>query len=167
LPGYDYSLAGGYFVTITASERGDLFGVLQDERVVLNELGKMVQQCWEEIPNRFPTVELDEFIVMPDHLHAILFLGEPDVGAGLDPARNVKSQRSDDIRATTRVAPTLGRIIGAFKSISTIRYFSGLRKQDSAKNGNKLWQRGYYDRIVRNEDELNSIRNYILFNPIK
>jgi putative transposase len=167
LRGYEYSLAGGYFVTICASRRGDVFGVVDEGEVVLNDIGKMVQQCWHEIPERFPSVELDTFILMPDHFHAVTFLLGTNVRAGLDPARNRGTDQPSTQRATSRVAPTLGRIIGSFKSISTNRYFSGVNNQGWPLIGKKLWQRGYYDRIIRDEDELNHIRHYITYNAIK
>jgi REP element-mobilizing transposase RayT len=163
LPGYDYALPGGYFVTVAAQQRGNVFGAVEDGEVVLNHIGRMVCDCWVETPDRFPTIQLDEYILMPDYFHAVLFITELNVGAGLVPAR--KKEAGAKTRATTRVAPTLGRVIGAFKSISTNRYISGVKKFGWPSYDGKLWQLGYYDRIIRNQDELNKIRNYIVNNP--
>ena len=167
LQGYDYSLAGGYFVTICACKRGDVFGMIEGEEMVLNKIGEMAQLCWLEIPSHFQMVELDAFIVMPDHFHGIIFLTESDEGAGLVPARYGQTETTTVSRATTRVAPTLGRIIGSFKSISTNRYFSGVRDQAWPAIEKKLWRRGCYDRIIRNDEELEYIRNYVMHNAIK
>lgn len=167
LPGYDYSLPGGYFVTISAHQRGNVFGVVEEGQVYLNPIGRMVSECWLETPDRFPSVELDEYILMPDHFHAILFITELNVGAGLVPAQGKANEIAPEFRATTRVAPTLGRIIGAFKSISTNRYIKGIKRYGWPVFDGKLWQRGYYDRVIRSQKELNQIRNYIINNAIK
>jgi REP element-mobilizing transposase RayT len=167
LPDYDYALPGGYFVTIAGHQRGNVFGVVEDGEVGLNPLGRMICACWSEIPDRFDTIQLDEYILMPDHFHAVLFITEPDVGAGLVPAREIDTKTVAKTRATTRVAPTLGMVIGAFKSISTNRYISGVKKFGWKPIEGKLWQRGYYDRIIRNQDELKILRNYVISNATK
>jgi REP element-mobilizing transposase RayT len=167
LPGYDYSLSGGYFVTISAHQRANVFGVVEEGKVILNHIGRMVCDCWLESPDRFPFIRLDEHIIMPDHFHAILFITEPNVGAGLVPAQGKADDIVPEFRATTRVAPTLGRIIGAFKSISTNRYIRGVRNFGWSYLEGKLWQRGYFDRIIRSQEELNQIRNYVINNAIK
>ena len=167
LQGYDYALAGGYFVTVAAHQHGNIFGLIEGEEVVLNDIGKMVCECWLETPQRYLLVQLDEFILMPDHFHAVLFITEPNVGVGLDPTRSDEKDRLPERRATSRVAPTLGQIIGAFKSISTRRYFSGIKENNWPELAGKLWQRGYHDRIIRNENELHHNRKYVAHNAIK
>ena len=167
LEGYDYALPGGYFVTMAANQRGNIFGLVEDLEVTLNNLGKMVRDCWEETPERFPVVLLDEFILRPDHIHAILFIEGSNVGAGLDPARIDPNKLEVKPRATSRVAPTLGQIIGALKSISTMRYYSGINDRKWTTHEGKLWQRGYHDRIIRNKSELNRILHYVINNAVK
>ncbi|MEN8242954.1 MAG: transposase [Chloroflexota bacterium] len=179
LQGYDYALSGGYFVTVCANQHGNAFGVVDGGEVVLNEIGKMVRDCWLETPNHYPNVILDEFIVMPDHFHGILFITEPNVGERH--ASPVKHSRVIDTHShpgenekkrATHASPlqdgkiekpiSLGVIIGSFKSAVT-RKNNLMRKTP----GKKLWQRGYHDRIIRNEAELNQIRHYVINNAIK
>ena len=167
LQGYDYALAGGYFVSVAAHQHGNIFGMIDGEEVVLNEIGRRVCACWLETPQRYRLIQLDEFILMPDHFHAVLFITEPNGGVGLDPTRSNEKDRLPERRATSRVAPKLGQIIGAFKSISTRRYFSGIKENNWPELAGKLWQRGYHDRIIRSEDELHQIRNYATNNAVK
>ena len=129
LPGYDYSQPGAYFVTICTHNR-DL--LLQIESVQ-----EAVRLIWEAIAQRFRAVTLDGFIVMPNHVHGIIILGD-----------------------TTSGAPTLGAIIRAFKSISAIQSNRILNR-----SGLPFWQRNYYEHVIRDEDELNIIRQYICDNP--
>lgn len=81
LPGYDYSRAGAYFVTICAQDRACLFGDIADGVMRLNDAGRVVERCWHEIPIHFPHVELDEFVIMPNHVHGIIVIVENHVGA--------------------------------------------------------------------------------------
>ena len=145
LKGYDYSQAGAYFVTVCTEGRQCLFGDVIDERMKLNEAGRMVQQTWENLPTRFSSVTLDTFMVMPNHVHGIIAI------VGAEPNRGAASS-----------APTLGDIIRAFKSISAIRVNRLL-----ARSGQPLWQRNYYEHIVCDEAELDRVRQYILDNPAK
>lgn len=160
LKNYDYSQAGAYFVTICTQNKECLFGTITDGTMTLNEAGKMVQAVWDELPVNYPDTEIDQFIVMPNHVHGIVVIvGAPLVGAPSN------EQRSPENRAGTRPAPTLGDIVGAFKSISTHEYTHGINKYQWPSFPGKLWQRNYYEHIIRNEDELNKIRNYISQNP--
>ena len=145
LKGYDYSQAGAYFVIVCTEGRQCLFGDVIDERMKLNEAGRMVQQTWENLPTRFSSVTLDTFMVMPNHVHGIIAIvgAEPNRGAASSP-------------------PTLGDIKRAFKSISAIRVNRLL-----ARAGQPLWQRNYYEHIVCDEAELDRVRQYILDNPAK
>jgi REP element-mobilizing transposase RayT len=163
LKGYDYSQAGAYFVTLVAQGREPFFGKVVDGEMVLNEAGKMVKVIWEAMPERFPNIELGAFVVMPNHFHAVVII-HTLVGAGLVPAPGF-----DETGATTRVAPTnpstLGHIIGAFKSITTHEYITGVDEKGWARFDKRLWQRNYYERIIRNEREMGSVWRYIEANP--
>jgi len=126
-----------------------LFGWISDERMFLNQAGRIVQDCWADLPNHYPNIELDEFVVMPNHVHGILVIldDEPhSVRAGLRPAR------------TKRYA--LSEIVRAFKSFSS-------RKINSMRGtmGRPVWQRNYYEHIIRDERSLGRIREYIDTNP--
>lgn len=173
LKGYDYSQAGAYFVTLVAQGREPFFGKVVDGEMVLNEAGKMVKVIWEAMPERFPNIELGAFVVMPNHFHAVV-ITHTLVGAGLVPAPGF-----DETGATTRVAPTgvtltriapekpptLGSVIGAFKSITTHEYITGVDEKGWARFDKRLWQRNYYERIIRNEREMSSVWRYIEANP--
>jgi REP element-mobilizing transposase RayT len=163
LGGYDYALAGAYFVTIVAQGRWLLFGDVVGEEVMLNATGEMILQTWLQIPEYFPSVDIDEFIVMPNHFHGIAIIHETIVGAGLVPARD---ERVGTSPPPTNKEPTLGDIIRVFKSMSTNRYISGVRNSGWPSFERRLWQRNYRDRIIRDEDELHHIREYIHYNPL-
>jgi putative transposase len=169
LKGYDYSQPGAYFVTVVTQGRADLFGQVRGGDMHLNEAGQMVAAIWVSLAKRFPQIELDIYQVMPDHFHGIIVIhdksvDEKPVGAGLVPAPS---------RATTRVAPTnaninpaLGDIIAAFKSITTLEYIRGVRGLGWAQFYGRLWQRNYFERVIRDEREWDRIRRYIQANPL-
>ena len=151
LKDYDYSQQGAYFVTICTKNRECLFGEIVASKIRLNQSGELIQQIWYELPNRYIDLDLDAFILMPNHLHGIIVLtDQAAVGAGLAlPGKGAASG-----------APTLGGIVRTFKSISAI-----LLNRLLSRTGRTLWQRNYYEHIIRNEKSLNAIRDYILNNP--
>lgn len=152
LKDYDYSQAGAYFVTICTWNKECLLGDITNSEIKISPVGEIIQKEWYKIPNRFPNVQLDAFVIMPNHIHGIII-----VGATLVVARDDDVGRNN--RAGTSPAPTLGEIIGSFKSICVHKCkYNGL-------NIGKLWQRNYYEHVIRNEDELNKIREYIVLNP--
>jgi putative transposase len=168
LKGYDYSLAGAYFVTISTQDRGCVFGDVVAGVMRLNEAGQMVSTEWDALLGRFPGVELDAFVVMPNHIHGIIvFATRVSVGAPLVGAQGVAPNRTIDNRATTRVAPTLGDVVGAFKSRVTVDYTRGVKTKGWPTFRRRLWQRNFYEHIIRNEASLHRIRQYILDNPAR
>ena len=153
LTAYDYSKDGIYFITICSRKRENIFaqiGVgdgLVSSRTIeieLTEIGKIIENQWNDIPNQFDSVSLDEFIIMPNHVHGVVIIRR---------------------RADTRPAPTLGDIICAFKSKCTMEYLNSIKTNGTYKSV-KIWQRSYHDHIIRNEESLNKIRDYIRNNPI-
>ncbi len=170
LEGYNYSEAGVYFITCCTKNREAALGVIRDDQVELSPLGKIVSRTWQDLPIRFPTVQLGAFVVMPNHIHGIIELTNTgvNVGAGLAPALDPANKTAN--RATARVAPTnrpqLGDVIRVFKSLSTMQWLHYLQQNDLDAVG-KFWQRNYYEHIVRDEDDLNRIREYIVTNPIR
>ena len=158
---YDYSQSGAYFVTICAHDRECLFGEIVDGKMILYDAGRMIDEQWQELETRFPHIELDEYVIMPNHFHGIILVG----------ATLVVAQETTKDRAGTRPAPTegttIGDIVGAFKSITTDQYINGVNTEDWQPFSSRLWQRNYYERVIRNEDELNEIRQYIIDNPAK
>lgn len=168
LKGYDYSQAGAYFVTIVTQDRACVFGDVVGDEVRLNDAGRMTAAAWEGLPVRFPTVDVDAFVVMPNHVHGIVLLESarveaPLVGA-LPPADGVNAPAGG---ATTRVAPTLGGVIGAFKSVVTVDYVRGVRAGAWPPFRGRLWQRNYYEHVVRGVGDLDRIRRYIAENPLR
>jgi len=179
LKGYDYSQTGAYFVTICSKNNEFLFGKIIDEEMRLNDVGRIVQNCWNDLPLRFDSIELDEFVIMPNHIHGIIAIAGaglgPNVGAGLAlpesgakivgaglalPEEGAASRTPTKLGAASR-APTLGDIVGAFKSISAIKV-----NQMLSRSSQPLWQRNYYEHIIRDEESLNKIREYIMNNPL-
>lgn len=166
LKGYDYRQAGAYFVTICTQSRACLFGEVVDGEMRLNEAGRMVLAEWNALPDQFPMIGLDRFVVMPNHIHSIIVFTNDIVGAGLVPAQNGTTASGVTISgATTRVAPTVGDVVGAFESRTTVLYTSGVKRLGWSAFAGRLWQRNYYEHFVCNEESLNRIRQYILDNP--
>jgi putative transposase len=151
LKNYDYARPGMYFVTICTQNRELLFGNIVDDMMRLNAAGEMVRTTWEALPERFPTIGIDEFVVMPNHFHAILVIEErrPASGDGI----------------AIRDAPTLGGMIGAFKSITTHEYVQGVKCKGWTSFDRRVWQRNYWEHVIRNEAVLDEIRQYVRTNP--
>ncbi len=152
---YDYSCAGAYFVTICTQNRECLFGEMVDGAMRLNAAGKVVEQCWQEIPTHFPHVELDEFVVMPNHVHGILAIGDFGVAAG-EPANDYSPLR----KGPAGTARTIGSMVRGFK----IGVTKWMRQTHTI---HEVWQRNYWEHIIRDEAELVHIRAYICDNPAR
>jgi REP element-mobilizing transposase RayT len=120
----------------------------------------MVERWWLRLPSRFPLVQTDAFQIMPNHLHGVLFIHS-------DPANNVGAAPSGRPGRPHEDAPTLGRIVGWLKTMTTNEYIRNVRDDGWLSFQERLWQRGYYEHIVRNEDDLHDIREYVVFNPLK
>jgi len=144
---YDYTQSGAYFVTTCTYRRVCLFGEVLQGCMQLNNHGQTVTTYWDDLVNHYPKVELDVFVGMPNHVHGIIVLPD-NVGAGFKPA------------------PTrhhgLPEIVRGFKTFSP-RRINQLRNTP----GQTVWQRNYYDHVIRSEDELDRIRQYILDNPVR
>jgi putative transposase len=140
LRGYDYSQAGAYFVTACTHNREALLAAEAIQRAVVS--------AWQALPERFPSVALDEFVIMPNHVHGIVIL-----------TTDAAVQGSASRAPTGR--PTLGDVVLAFKSASAIAANGMLHR-----TGQPFWQRNYYEHVVRDEDELNRVRQYIQENPL-
>jgi len=151
LRGYDYSQAGAYFVTICTNNRECLFGEVVDGEMRWNDAGRMVNKCWYEIPAHFPHVELDAFVVMPNHVHGIIVVGAPFMAPHDSGAMN---------QGAMNRAPTLGGMVRSFKAVAT-------RRLRQAGCSAFAWQRNYYEHIIRNEESLDRIRRYIADNPAR
>jgi putative transposase len=163
LKDYDYRQPGWYFVTICTHLQECLFGQIRDNQLELNTLGCIVDTCWNQISVHFPHVVLDTFVVMPNHLHGILGVMENlDMAASIR-ARHVVPLQENLLASESFAKPisgSLATVIRSFKAATT-RQINRLR----ATEGEKLWQRNYYEEIVFNESELDRIRYYISTNP--
>ena len=177
LRGFDYSRRGVCFVTVCVQMGDHMFGDVVEGKVRLNAAGQAATQCWLEIPTHFPRVRLDAFIVMPNHLHGIVAIhddgatlrGDGDtIGVGAQHAAPLRLTRHKSVgrHASRGPAPagprpgSLGAIVRSFKSATT-KCVNDIRQTP----GGSVWQRNYYDRIIRNDHELYRARRYIVSNP--
>ena len=168
LRGYDYSQPGFYFLTICTSNRQNLFGEITDNKMNLNNSGLFVEHCWKEISRHFSNIELDEYVIMPNHLHGIIVINPSNKGSvgvqHVEPLRNSCAKQNcvpNQQRDYQKVVPgSLGAVVRGFKSAVT-RWFHNYSKVKT------VWQRNFYDHIVRDECELARIRLYIRQNPEK
>ena len=137
---YDYSATGHYFVTICTREKQCLLGKIIGDAVCLNSAGQMIASAWKTLPERFEQVDLDSFVVMPNHVHGIIIL---------------------------KKSVFLTRVIQAFKSVTTHEYIRGVHGQGWKKFDGTLWQRSFYDHVIRKDKDLSRIQEYILNNPLQ
>jgi putative transposase len=157
LKGYDYTQAGAYFITIVTKDRACLFGRIVDGEMRLSHVGHIVRACWLAIPDHFPHAMVDEFVVMPNHVHGIIVLNETEhVGAPHDVPRPEPEQFGKPVPGSI---PT---IVRSFKSAAT-KCINEYRSTPGAP----VWQCNYYEHIIRTEESLNCIREYILTNPLR
>jgi REP element-mobilizing transposase RayT len=148
---WDYGWNGYYFVTICTKDRGDILGKIIKGKIMLNDFGNFAKKFWQTIPEHFPFTILDEFVVMPDHVHGIIIIDKNDN------IQNDPGQREFG----KPVKQSVSAIIGSYKSIVT-------RTINKENPDNKFeWQSGFYDRIIRDRDELNNVRTYIINNPLQ
>ena len=176
LQGYDYSQSGVYYITIVTFRRECLFGGIRDGGMQLSGMGHIADENWRAIPAHFPNAELGEFVIMPNHLHGIIIVGATQWVA---PPRDAKPPIDSIAVAPTQVIPitgdsktiassqtkpngpkrgSIGAIIGAYKMSVT-------RRIQAECNGANIWQRNYYEHIIRNDDDHNRIQFYIESNP--
>jgi len=155
---FDYAQAGAYFVTICTRERVCLFGEVVGEVMRLNDAGKVVKACWLAVSTHFPDVDLDAFVVMPNHLQGIVVITDRVVGAkNVSPLRDNVDTRRRPIQSPSK---TIGSIVRGFKNGVT-KWF---RENEHAGN---VWQRNYYEHVIRNDESLSRIRQYIHENPMR
>ncbi|MFM8294443.1 MAG: transposase [Microcystaceae cyanobacterium] len=177
LQGYDYSQTGIYFVTICAYQRQCLFGEIRNGKMSLNQIGKIVAQEWLKSAEIRQEIELDEWIIMPNHLHGIVVIDKKDdnFGVNYDRGANYDKDVNYDkganynkgaslapLQRDKRKSKSLSSFIGGFKSSVTKRI-----KSICDHSNPVIWQRNYYEIIVRDENQLNQIRQYTINNPQK
>ena len=160
LAGCDYSQAGAYFVTVCTRDRECLFGDIVDRQMQLNEAGKIVQTIWGSLPQFYEGVELDAFVVMPNHVHGVVVICASVGAIHESPLPPIRESTAVTMRIADRRRRLLSKIIGRFKMVSA-KHINGLRQTA----GSVLWQRNYYEHIIRDDESLNRIRQNILDNP--
>ena len=161
LRGYDYTQAGAYFITICTHTRECLLGEVVNGEMRPNEYGNIANARWNEIPVHFSDVGTDSFVVMPNHIHGIIVLSD-DCRGGVTPPNWVTTLDKTGTETVPLRKRTLGQIVAYFKyqttkSINQIRSTPGVH----------VWQRNYYEHVIRNRTDLEEIREYIVNNPLK
>jgi REP element-mobilizing transposase RayT len=150
LKGYDYSTPGAYFITVCAHNRFEnrnIFGSIHNSEMMKNRWAAVVESCWCDLPNHYVHISLDEFIVMPDHFHGIVWINNIPVGNGH--ARSLRRQNE-----------TLPNVVGSFKSAVS----RNIHQNDFP---DFQWQKSYYDHVIRNDESMQKIREYVQNNPRK
>ncbi len=165
---FDYSTDRYYFVTICMDDMKNFLGKIRNGKIILSSIGNIVEKCWHEIPGHFKNIELDYFQIMPNHLHGILIINS--VGDGSPVPGKLPKTICPGVNETTgdgKPIPyngkiSLSNVVGHFKYQAT----KEINKQNN-KPGRKIFQRSFYDRIIRNERELYNIQKYISENPLR
>ena len=157
LPEFDYSRVGMYFVTICAEQRRCIFGQAHGSEIVQSRIGEIVRACWIEIPEHFPNVKVESYVVMPNHLHGILTIDTKLPDANLRDKPPLTSELFG--RPVPKSIPT---IIRSFKSAASKR-----ARESGLMTAGSIWQRGYFERVLRNTREYVDVTNYILQNPVR
>ena len=152
---YDYSKTGYYFITLCTKDGIEYFGKIENEKIILNQFGKVVENCWNSIPNFYEDVEIDEFIIMPNHVHGILIIQEDG-----NKRTEQCSVPTNNTNADARYG-LLSKVIKSFKNAVTKKIHQELHADDFQ------WQRSFYDHVIRNEQSLYQIHSYIVNNPLK
>ena len=156
LAGYDYSSPGLYFITICTHERTQLFGEIVNGESVLSAPGRMVDSWWRRLSEKFPGVLIQEFVIMPNHMHALLALTNfPDAGKPGNATAPLQKVQP----------PALGRVLQWYKTVTTRAYFRGVHSAGWPPVHQTLWQRNYYEHVVRTPRATSRITTYILENP--
>ena len=151
LPEYDYGQEGVYYVTICARDRKCIFGQIQNGQIHLNERGLIVNSSWEKLPEYYCGLILDSFVVMPNHVHFIIIIADDVVPCG-------RGEITSPLRDSAK--HTLGQVL-AFYKYQTTKAINLLNNTP----GRKIWQRNYFEHIIRNERSYNEIKRYIIENP--
>ncbi|MGD9993345.1 MAG: transposase [Salinivirgaceae bacterium] len=183
LKGYDYSQAGLYFITICTQNRSCLFGKIENGEMILNDAGIMVKKWYYELENKYPDKRCHEMVVMPNHFHCIIenistnaTMMDARVGAPLrgHPENNERRRPENDERGRSdnnygidniKYKATIGDAMDWYKTMTTNEYIRGVKKNNWQPFDKKIWQRNYYEHIIRNEQSYRKISEYIINNP--
>jgi REP element-mobilizing transposase RayT len=175
LRGYDYSQRGYYFITVCTQGRRCLFGEIEKGRMILNDAGKMIGRWWNELKNKYADIEIGEYVIMPNHCHGIINIAGNAVGAEIVGAdlcvcpngiceQNQGEHAGSPLRGSRRDRPIYA-MIQWFKTMTTNAYIRNVKQNRWEPFDGKLWQRNYYEQIIRDEISLRRVREYIVNNP--
>jgi len=159
LKDYDYSLGGAYFVTICVDQMRTLLGKVHDGKVELNTIGQMVEGVWLELPDHYAGVVLDAHVIMPNHMHGIVGL--------IDPATTHRPDVGAGPRARPQPRLSLIELVKRYKSLTTNRYHKLKATTGAIHLPTRLWQRSFWDRVIRNHAELQLVQDYIANNALR
>ncbi|HET9137345.1 MAG TPA: transposase [Candidatus Kapabacteria bacterium] len=151
LANHNYQEPGSYFITICSHNKAATFSTIKENSLHLSIYGEVIEQCWQEIPEHFRNTRLDSFVIMPNHIHGVIHIDDWNT------SKPIIAESMSSLKPSS-----LGSIIASFKSAST-KY---IRKRVNDASV-EIWQRNYYDRVIRNEKELLQVRQYIEANPLK
>ncbi len=172
LKGYDYSKEGLYFITICTQNMEHIFGEIIDGKMILNNAGKMINKIYNELEKIFPNIKLHEYIIMPNHFHCIIeivVVGADSISArvlsDLHNNSNDKPKTRGDMESPPTIT-TIPNIIQTFKRYTTIEYIKMVKQNILPPFDKRIWQRNYYEHIIRNEETYLKISNYIINNPL-
>jgi len=167
LSGYDYSQEGAYFVTVCVKDRLSLLGRVIDGTMRLNQAGQMMVTWWRELERKFPSMKIDEyFVVMPNHFHGIVLVPEEEPCFRPNPV-TTPANPPLPLAKGGHAGPPLQRIVQWFKTMTTNNYIHGVKEHGWPQFKGSLWQRSFYDHVIRDEASLNRIREYIASNPLR
>jgi REP element-mobilizing transposase RayT len=171
LAGYDYSQPGAYFITLVTKEREYIFGKFIDGLIELSQSGKIVQRVWYELPHHYEYITLDWFVIMPNHFHGIIFINDTKSGTSISPkGRKLEDNpilmKSSDISQIPPIHPHIYKQTGLPEIVRALKSYSARRINNlMGTTGRPVWQRNYYEHIIRNQIDLDAIREYIDDNP--
>lgn len=164
LPEYDYSCEGFYFVTICVHERRPLFGHIDDGVMHLNDAGRMVEKWYYQCAEHFPDIECMDMVIMPNHFHCIWRNMGDDIDNPVGADRCVRP--GNEIQKGEHTGSPLHRVVQWFKTMTTNEYIRGVKQSGWSPFSSRLWQRNYYEHIIRNQRSFDEIVMYIHDNPI-
>jgi putative transposase len=164
LKGFDYKSVAAYFVTICVQDRLPLFGNISNGQMNLSPAGEMIDHAWKNLALEHQHILIDETMVMPDHLHGIVFIEPVEYERHVTQSDGPSGQAQGlPLRSYRPIS--LPDLIGGFKSSTTVQYIKGVEQHGWPGFRKRLWQRNYYEHIIRNEEDLNRVREYIRDNP--
>lgn len=156
-PNWDYSSSGWYFVTICTYHRIEWFGEIINKEMILSQCGQTIDKWWRKLPTKFEHIEINEYIIMPNHFHGIITINPVET----DPRVRLKTGRDAHMGAS------LHDVVGWFKTMTTNEYIQNVKNKNWKPFHKHIWQTRYHDRIIRDEFEYSAKVEYILNNPAR